>query len=530
VLARPDTWRYRAAKFVRRNRVGVAATALAAAAALAGTAMIAARDREARRQRDAAQAQLARATAANEFLGFLMTVAAPSGRRISESDLLEKGEQLVDKQFADNDALHSEMLATIGERYLTADSYEKARSVLGRALTLARDPAVRAHALCPMALVQVATGDPRGAEASIREALARLPREPQYALQRAACLCRYSEFGFFTYEARPMIDHAREALEVLAAASVPSQPQRIDAQAALAYGYYLAGEYGRADRAYADLMNALDRAGRAQTMAAATVLTNWSLAHFDTDIVNAEPIGRRSVELHRAIEGDEGITPVVLANHAAMLTELDRYDEAEPEYLEAIRTARARSDRQVELQALLEVADLYSRRGETQKAVARIAEAERAYRNTPLFSARERANAAYSRGLAALAQGNANESRARFQECVAIYGKMESKFNQNVSALIGLAQAEQALGHSSEAEAAARQAVALAESIVPKETPSYLIARSRTELAEIELARGDHEARAALSSAADMLAKTLGPGHPETIAARRLAESATSER
>ena len=118
ISARPDTLGYRVAKFVRRNRVGVAAATLAAAAALVGTIIIVARGREAQRQRDAAQTQLARATAANQFLGFLLTVAAPSGRRISETDLLEKGEALVDKQFADNAALHSEMLATIGERYI----------------------------------------------------------------------------------------------------------------------------------------------------------------------------------------------------------------------------------------------------------------------------------------------------------------------------------------------------------------------------------------------------------------------------
>ena len=208
ISARPDTWRYRTAKFARRNRGAVAAAALALAAVAAGTAVIAAKEREARRQRDAAEAQLARATAANEFLGFLLTVAAPAGRRISESDLLEKGEALVDKQFADNDALHSEMLATIGERYMNADNYDKASSALERAARLARDPGVRARALCPLALVKVAMGDPKAADALMQEALSGLPDEPQYALQRAACLCRFAEFGFFTEDPEPTIRNA----------------------------------------------------------------------------------------------------------------------------------------------------------------------------------------------------------------------------------------------------------------------------------------------------------------------------------
>src|SRR5262249_2259056 len=119
--------------------------------------------------------------------------------------------------------------------------------------------------------------------------------------------------------------------------------------------------------------------------------------------------------------------------------------------------------------------------------------------------------------------------RTRFQDCVAIYGTMESKFNQNVSALLGLAQAEQALGHPAEAETAARQGVALAESLVPKGTPSYLIGHAEAALAEIELARGARaDARPESAAAAETLRTTLGPGHPATVRARRLAESAAA--
>ena len=525
--ARPDTWGYRVAKFVRRNRGGVAAAVLVLGAALAGTAVIVARGREAQRQRDAAQAQLARATAANEFLGFLLTVAAPAGRRISESDLLEKGEALVDKQFADNDALHSEMLATIGERYMNADNYDKALAALERALRLARDPGVRARALCPMALVKVATGDPKAGNALMQEALAGLPEEPQYALQRAACLCRFAEFGFFTEDPEPTIRNARASLAVLDAASVPSQPQRIDAQAALAYGYYLARDYARADQAYVELMANLEKAGRGQTMAAADVLGNWALVHFDTDIVKAEPICRRSVELHRAVEGSDGVTPTALLNQAAVLFQLARYDEAEAVYAETIRTAHARSDRQAELDALLEVADLYTERGDSTRALAELAEADRDFRNTPAFGPRREANYEYSRGLVALARGDHGRARERFRDAIARFDAITAKFHLNVFALIALCRAERALGHSAEAEAAARQAVALAESFVPKATPSYLIGHARLALGEIELAAGDRvAARASLEAARAQLEKTLGPDHPQTARARKLAAGA----
>jgi len=529
VLARPDTWRYRVGKFVRRNRVGVSLAALAAAAAIAGTSVIVARGREARRQRDAAQAQLARATAANEFLGFLMTVAAPAGRRISESDLLEKGEQLVDKQFADNDALHAEMLATIGERYMNADNYDKAAATLERALRLAPDPGVRARALCPMALVKVATGDRRGGETLMNDALSRLPNEPQYALQRAACLCRFSEFGYFTEEAEPMIRHARASIAVLDAASVPSKPQRIDAESSLAYGYYLAREYRKADQAYRDLVGDLEKAGRGQTMAAADVLGNWALVHFDTDLVNAEPISRKSVDLHRAVEGVDGVTPTALLNYGAILYELARYDDAEPIYLETIRTAHGRADRVAELDAMLEVADLYSRRGDWKRAREELALVDRSFRDNPAFDGRRRANYSFSMGLVAADRGDAQQARARFRDAIARFDAMPIKYNQSVFALVELARAETALGRPTDAEASARRAVALAKTYVPNGTPSFLVGCAEAELGEAELAAGRSDAaRATLTGAADTLAKTLGPSHPATVRARRLVASIPS--
>ena len=55
---------------------------MAVAAGVAGTAAILWQADEARKQRDAAQAQLARATASSEFLGFLLSAAAPAGQEI----------------------------------------------------------------------------------------------------------------------------------------------------------------------------------------------------------------------------------------------------------------------------------------------------------------------------------------------------------------------------------------------------------------------------------------------------------------
>lgn len=90
------------------------------------------------------------------------------------------------------------------------------------------------------------------------------------------------------------------------------------------------------------------------------------------------------------------------------------------------------------------------------------------------------------------------------------------------SALIGQARAELSLRHGAAAEAAARRAIALAESLAGKGSPSYLIGLSQAALGEVQLAQGDPSATATLVAALGHLEQTLGGQHPATVATRRL--------
>ena len=269
-------------------------------------------------------------------------------------------------------------------------------------------------------------------------------------------------------------------------------------------------------------MAELEATGRDRTMSAASTLNNWALIHYDTDPVKAEPLSRRAVELHRAVEGQAGATPSALLNYAAVLAQLDRYDEAELIYRETIRTAHARAEHRTELSAMVEVANVDTARGDTARAAAELTEAERTFLKTPLFIPARQAGVAYARGLIALAHGDAAGARAFFIASLAKFATLALKANANVIAFLGLARAEQALGHLAEAEAAARQGLALAESFVGKGTQTHLIGRSLLQLGEIELARGDREAaRATLSGPPTSCRRLSAP--PTPTPARRAA-------
>ena len=526
--ARPDTIGYRTAKFVRRHRAGVAAALLAAAAVVAGTVAIVWQAREARRQRDEARSELARSTATNEFLGFLLSSAAPPGRKFVVSDLLEQGEEVADKSFPGDDPLRAELLTGIGKQYVNAERWDKAVPVLERAVGIAghsNDPGLRARAQCSLAIAYIAVSRRREGEALMDRTLASLPEDARFALPRADCLTRQSEFGFFTDEGEPMIRHATEALATLDQAQIASRVLRTDAQSALAYGYYLTRQNAKADRAFAELMTTLERTGRSRSLAAADVWNNWSLVHFLGDIRKSETLHRRSLELHRSIEGDDAVSPVALHNYAGILFELARYDEAEPYYQETIRAAHARDNLRVEIDATMGLAILYAQMGRPQEASKALARVEPFLGQKVFTPALRRAFLAYTRGHLAAARGDLKEARDQFAESVRLYDESQAKYIHSFLALVELAEAELATGHGPAAEAAARRALALAESLVDKDSPSYLIGLSKGALGKVQLASGQPEAaRENLRVALAQLEQTLGPDHPATRRVRGLAE------
>jgi eukaryotic-like serine/threonine-protein kinase len=532
VSARPDSFAYRAAKFARRHRGGVVAAAVAALAALAGTLGIAWQAREAQKQRDAAQAQLARATATNDFMGFLLSVGAPAGKRFDATELLEQGEMLIDRQFAGNDPMRVEMLVTVGRQYMATERWDKAKPALERAAEIASrsgDSALRARALCPLAALKMLNGERQQAADLMDRALTELPYEPQHLLQRAECLTDLSAFGYFTEEAEPMIRNASAALEALARTPISTTTQRIDAQASLAYGYYLARQNEKADQAFAEVVRALERAGRERTGATADALNNWGLVHFLGDIARAEPLFRRAVELHRSIESADSIAPTVTYNHAGVLLKLARYPEAERLLDETIRTAGARKEQRIELDAMMLLADLYIETGALARAEAQLAKVTPLVDGPRFESIRVRALWAYYHGRLAMARGDPALARSRFAEARELFEGRKAKIAMNVLALIGLARAEQALAQGAAAATAAEGAMTLAESFVEKDAPSYLVGLSRLAMGEVQVASGQGDAaRASFEAALGHLERTVGADHPAAKDARSRALATTS--
>lgn len=130
VLARPDTWHYRAGKFATRHKAGVAAGV--AVAALLGASFVAVV-----RERDTARAERERAEQASRFLIDSFRVSDPSearGRTLTAREVLERGAQRVDAGLREQPGMRATMLRTLSEVYASIGLYADAQALIDRAV------------------------------------------------------------------------------------------------------------------------------------------------------------------------------------------------------------------------------------------------------------------------------------------------------------------------------------------------------------------------------------------------------------
>jgi serine/threonine-protein kinase len=173
VQARPPTRRYRAAKFLRRNRGRVAAAALLAIAVAAGLAGTTWQARAASRQAD-------RAERVRNFLTGIFAISDPDtarGRTVTARELLDRGAASLGAGLEKDPEMLGEMLGVVGTLYQRLGLYAQARPLLEQAAAVQRSRGASgreelAGANDALASVLFDLGQFEEAERSAREGLA----------------------------------------------------------------------------------------------------------------------------------------------------------------------------------------------------------------------------------------------------------------------------------------------------------------------------------------------------------------------
>ena len=534
VSARPDSLAYRSAKFVRRHRSIVATgliALLAVVAGLAGTITQAQRAQaqaaQAHRERDNALRQLAYAASANQFIGFLLEEGAD--KPFTTTDLLARGEALVERQFGADPAQLASLDLILGSLYFEAGESTKGTALLVRAQDVARhagDLSLQAEIECELANQHGWSGSFEQARSTIDAAVARLRSAAELDRDTVAkCLFARSQVNRLGGNAQAARADAQSALDALGA---PRSHQRLTAiyiRAALAESLSGLGQPAEAVGAYERAIAELAAMGRGNTRLMAVMYINLgaNLAASGQTLRAVETY-ERALGLQRGF-GDSGSITTLESNYAGLLVELGRPREAMPLIEHALAKANADGNK---LQA-----SIIALRG----APAWCATQDLVHCAELLASARSGFTGVlppgHSRcGMMTMVQAQLDLSRADLpqardglKQALAIFAAAGDKTSAGTRALTLLARTEQQLDELDAADADAARAVLQAREAMAGFAHSEWLGSALVAQGMVQHARGDAAAaQASWSAALTELRATVGDSAPATAEVlRRLA-------
>jgi eukaryotic-like serine/threonine-protein kinase len=343
VAARPTTWRYRAGKFARRNRAGLAFAGLiflSLAGGLAGVSW----------QARAAAAQAERAELTRNYLIGLFETFDPDDAGIdavTAEELLDRGAERLEQDLAAEPVTRAELGVVLGRLYQRLGFYGKARPLLASARDLLVEARGEDHpetvaATADLASVLRDEGEYEDAERLTRAVLdarrRRLgERDTTVAKSLAALASIRRQMGDLD-EARSL--HGR-ALEI---DRQHGSPERVATDLNnLSVVHYQLGEYDEARRLNEEAL-AIRREtyGDRHTLVATSLLNLAAAQRAAGAYDEAEALLRECIELRRDLLGDDHPHLAIALTHLGLvLREMGRLDEAEVVHLAALEIRRA---------------------------------------------------------------------------------------------------------------------------------------------------------------------------------------------
>ncbi|HWB42380.1 MAG TPA: serine/threonine-protein kinase [Gemmatimonadales bacterium] len=475
VLARPATRRYRAAKFLRRNRGKVAAGGLVAVAILAGLAGTTWQARAASRQAE-------RAERVRTFLTGIFAISDPDtarGRTVTARELLDRGAAELGAGLEKDPEVRGEMLGVVGILYQKLGLYPQARPLLEQAVAVQRS---------------------RGRPARLDLAVAKDGL--------ASLLYDQGEFE----EAERV---AREGLAELG--HLPARDPRLAGSiSTLANVVRERGRLVEADSLHREGLR-LDRA-RGDTAAVATSLANlaavlWRRGKND----EARNAAQESVSLRRALYGDQHTeTASALRGLGIVLTNQGEFDQAERALSEALAIdERLLGKDHPQVASILgDLGMAYWRHGKHDEARAA---RERALAiNRAALGPRHPEVATGLNNLAttAYSEGRYGEAVSLFEEALAIWRESLGDTHPHVlSGLNNLGAALREAGELPKAEPVLREVLQLRRGALGEDHPD--VAQSHNNLAYLlYLEDKPAEAEPGFRRALAGWRKALGADHP----------------
>lgn len=526
VSARPDSVSYRARKFVRRHAAGVAVGATLLAVLASATVVTTMQMVEARRQRDEALYQSRRAEFQARFAYQIMTEVGSDARPFTIRDLMEKGIEVLEKNYADDPKFVIGMLVNISGRYMDLGDTKGEHAALTKAEAIARklaDPERIAYVQCNTVETEVALGRMDRAHERLRDGLANL------ALLEEIPYRRQSECD--AAKVRLLWAEGRLPEAIVAAEKLIAYIEETKRTEDLLYGSLLSmldvmlsneGRRAEARKVNEKRIESLKRVGDDSGMGMLVAMHNQAGHLYDGgEVVAALEIEKRVVNQLAAQEGAEKI-PAAYAHRLGLFQVRASETDAGLEWINrAIAYALETEGPQPHIGALFARARANLLLKRPSHVLADVEAAEKLARSTSEGNRRWMRLAKFLRADLHLANGDAASALQEIDSVLEEIGYPQTRVaDQLPSMVITKARAELARGELSVALATAQDALALARANSPFPDKSAVVGAALLVLAEIQSAAGDREAASAFAQqAVTSLAGGLGPDHSEVRSA-----------
>ncbi len=456
VSARPDTVRYRFGKFVRRNRVGVAA---AAALVVLVTALTVVYTSRLAHERDRARLEAEKAAQVSTFLGSLFEAADPyqsRGKSITARDLLDKGRDRVHKELADQPDVLADMLTTIGKAYGNLAVYDDARSALLESLELRK---------------KLGTDRETGAVETM-ETLASFE----------------NEMGLYDdAEAR-----ARRALDL--ARGLPDRSLHATGLSTLATTVDYQGHFDEAEKYFRESMNEWRGIQGPRSKDASIVMNNLALLlHEESRYAEADTLYREALSIQEEAYGKiHPETSTTRYNYAQLLGDEGRLDDAKAMWAEVLAT-----DRQLYPEGHPYIAFSLSAYGKLLSRIGDFKEAEKLQREAldirRAYHGDEHPDVAYSLGALGRVlyeEGRYDEAEKDYREALAMHRKVNGPKHPVLGAVMNdIGQLQYSRGDYAAADTTLRNSLEFQRSVSGDEDRNAM-AVSMVRRAAVLAARG----------------------------------------
>jgi serine/threonine-protein kinase len=526
VSARPDSLAYRIGRFIRRHRSGVATSAIALLLLIAATIATSVQMIEAQRQRDAALYESQRAEFQARFAYQIMSEVGDGGP-ITIQDLMEKGIEVLERNYGDDPRFVIGMLVNISGRYMDMGDTAGELAALVKAEQIARqlgDPDRIAFVQCNTVETELAAGRPEQAAERMRDGLENLAKVPNPSSQRLReCGLAEARLSWTLGNVEDGIAAATRVATGMEARGETSAMGYITATSTLELMLGDAGRHREALDWNRRAIVANEQAGRGETMSQHLARHNEAGHRYDLGELRAAlDIQRSIVQRIAAQQGDDGVS-------ASIAMRLGLYEvlvEETPAGLELLdrgvaTTAAAQSNRPLQIRALLGRAAANLSLDRLDRVLQDLTQAERLLAENPIGVHDYARAARLLRAQWYFARGDSAAALTEVETLLDEVGYPSSRVANRLPAVLTLkARAELALGRTAAALASAEDAVETAEAMSLEPDGSASVGAALMALAEARRALGDSAAAAAAAQrAARVLSVALGPDHSETHAA-----------